>query len=157
MDQIEPAKRIKLSDKPCYLYHVTTQNWGPKRVLRPLSSNSKIVGNRGGNEPEIARICVGPDVARCLASIYWYIEKERVNIYRTARKVCSVEPWNVRDACVTQERWLLKSTTFHKVASISKSVIGMLPVLSAHDISDHFLKLKEIINILKENRINLMP
>lgn len=126
MSLLSKAKS-RISDDKRFLYHITTERWGPKRRLIPLpDDHPKIVG-RGPDEPEIARICVSLSPADCLSAIYWYIDRWKpLQIYRTARKVHYVNPWSVHDSHITNEKWLITPTVFVKEGSLPVEIFYLV-------------------------------
>lgn len=93
---------------PRYYYHLTDQDWGKTKILRPRSSGC----NRDSAfEPDTARICVSSTISGCFVAKYVQ-DMHEFYIYRTKRKVCAVPPVEVLDHKITNEYWLLNTTKF---------------------------------------------
>jgi len=74
--------------------------------------------NRCDDEPDFPKICVAPTVPGCLVALpasCWY---SMIYVYRTAEPVRSVKPWDVVDADVTGERWIVEDCDFIQVGKI---------------------------------------
>jgi hypothetical protein len=106
--------------KPQYWYHLTNQiNWGHYKTLKPKSN---VVFEDAG-EPALPRICVGPSVPHCLASIH---PSTLFKVYRTKYKVRAVIPWRVSDVSITKERWLVQPTEFVFVRRLDKDISSFI-------------------------------
>lgn len=91
-----------------YYYHLSSLYLdGPEVTLVPR----KYGENRGEGEPEVRRICVAPSPEHCIIALGDLLD-EKVYVYRTKNKVKGTEPYDVPDAVVTQERWLIRPTKF---------------------------------------------
>ncbi len=106
--------------EPQFFYHVTDKNWGQKKQLLPRDNNCAGVWCRDSNEPNTARICVCPTVAKCISAI----EMDREHrIYRTLRPCRARYPRRVLDSRITTERWLVRPTAFVLVGFLSEELI----------------------------------
>lgn len=110
-----------------YYYHVTSCDWPTSVVLRPTADGE----NRGYEEPELPRTCVGPTVSKCLCSIPLSMTAGAMYVYRTKSRVTPRWPYRVYDYKFTGERWLTRSVRFVKVATISTGVISKLSKLQS--------------------------
>jgi hypothetical protein len=108
-------------DAKGYFYHVTdNSNWANEIRLKP-----RITSRCDQNEPEVFRICVCPTVVGCFMAACYTEGYHRV--YRTKRKVSSVKPYDVYDAEVTGERWLLEPTDFVLIHDFGEEDIKNFP------------------------------
>lgn len=104
-----------------FYYHVTTNDcWDHSVWLKP-----RITNRADCDEPTVPRICVCPTVAGCFIAACYTEGYKRV--YRTRRKVWAVEPYNVYDAKITGEMWLLEPTEFVQVHDFSEDEIKNFP------------------------------
>jgi len=110
-------KKLKRTKRPEYFYHITEQKWSKKITLTPRVHGFK----RGGGEPCIARTCVGPSVAYCLASTV--LDSSNFRVYRTKKKILSYYPVEVEDSMFTREKWLLDPTLFTHICNIPDDLI----------------------------------
>ena len=115
------SKTLKRTSKPQFYYHVTNQNWEEKVILFPRDSGE----NRGWFEPDVSRICVGPDIVRCFIAIPY--SKQTNYTYRTYRKTYAYYPYDVCDSIITGEKWLTDPTTFVKIGEIPKNIMKDFP------------------------------
>ena len=91
-----------------HYYHLSSLYLGgPEVILVPRKEGE----NRGEGEPEVRRICVAPSPEHCMIALGDLLD-EKVYVYRTKNKVKGTEPYDVPDAVVTQERWLIRPTKF---------------------------------------------
>lgn len=100
-----------------YYYHVTEEYWGDRKVLKPRS----IGCNRDISELNIPRICVAPSIEQCLIAIY-ISRKYDYCVYRTLNPIsdCDIKnPIRISDAYITEEKWIIKKTTFIYLGNIS--------------------------------------
>lgn len=104
-----------------YWYHVSSTLHDLEITLFPKDNINGF--NRNPMEPNINRICVGPTIAHCLAAIPYSIFAP-YDIYRTKSPVKATRAHGVFDAKVTLEGWLLKSTTFINVGTITMKEIA---------------------------------
>jgi hypothetical protein len=92
-----------------FYYHITNKLWPKKIKLHPRVRGK----NRSPLEPNIKRICVSDTISGCLASIGpCYNFHDQLYVYRTYRKIIANEPFDIYDSDITNEKWLLKSTSF---------------------------------------------
>jgi len=104
-----------------YYYHVTQKIWPYKKLLKPKSYGS----NRGDDEPTDRRICVAPTIEGCLLALGSCLDcYNRAFVYRTSNKVIAKKPYDVDDAKITGEMWLIRPTSFEQYGEI---LIGNLP------------------------------
>jgi len=132
---------------PSFLFHITNKkSWGKKRILKP-----KIKGiNRAIEEPEISRTCVSPSISRCLLALP-YDDNTSYYIYRTYQKVRGYYPYDVKDSCITLEKWLTTPITFIKIGEISTDIMKKLPDETCCFIEEQREALPKIKKILKDN------
>lgn len=93
------------------LFHVTNEDWGNEIILHPrVSKRFKWLG-----EPETPRICVAetPEQAWFAAGS----DSFPTRIYECYSDY-SILAKNVKDSCVTGERWILESTKFKLIGEI---------------------------------------
>lgn len=107
-----------------YYYHITQKNWPPKKLLKPKSYGS----NRGDDEPTDCRICVAPTIEGCLLALGCCLDNWRpAFVYRTSNKAIAKKPYDVTDAKITGEMWLIKPTSFEQYGEIIiKNLPGLL-------------------------------
>jgi hypothetical protein len=92
-----------------YYYHITQKRWSNKKILKPRSYGA----NRGHGEPDDLRICVAPTIEGCLLALGSCLEYYKTTyVYRTSNKVIAKKPYEVDDAKITGEMWLIRPTTF---------------------------------------------
>ena len=107
-----------------HYYHVTqAADWGKEIRLKPRNFGR----NRAPEEPQTARICVGPSVAHCLTALgsSLYISTP-IHIYRTKYRVTAVKPNHVEDARITKEMWLLRPIRFVHVGTLDAERVDAL-------------------------------
>jgi len=145
--------RIYRTRIPEYYYHVTRRRWGNLVTLKPRSDGY----NRALEEPDIARICVGPSVAYCLASTI--VPKRGLNVYRTKSRVLGYYPIEVMDSRYTREKWLLHPTDFVRVGYVPWSVIKEIRSEHSDGSDNDYLKGKvaKVQGILKRNNCPEYP
>jgi len=104
-----------------YYYHITQKDWRYKKKLKPKSYGS----NRGDEEPNDRRICVSPTIEGCLLALGCCLGGSRpAYVYRTSSIVIAKKPYNVDDAKITGEMWLIRPTSFELFGRI---IIRNLP------------------------------
>lgn len=82
-------------------------------MLRPFDSNDPHVIHRGGEEPDVSRLCVAPSIFGCLIALSWSEhDSDILKIYKTLTPVRTSKPFGVIDAHLTGERWITKPTPF---------------------------------------------
>lgn len=101
-----------------YWYFVTQDFMGHEMCLEPRRPHSA-----GSGEPTIKRICVAPTAAHCMSAIY-LSQHEPIYVYRTARRLNATKAWDVIDASITGEHFLLRKTKFEFVASLSAAWVN---------------------------------
>ncbi len=110
-------KDMKLATRT-FLYHITPRRWRHSVILKP-----RHCGISG--EPKFARICTCPSPAQCLIAINFRGGGDiNYYIYRTQQPLRGCYTWQVQDAVITAERWLLKPTKFIRVATLRKGTIA---------------------------------
>ena len=97
-----------------YWYFVTDSFKDEILTLEP-----RIPDTANSDEGYILRICVAPTVIQCLGAIWPKNLDNGLTVYRTTKKVKGHLPKKVSDQCITDERWLLDSTTFQKIEFIN--------------------------------------
>jgi len=148
-------KRVKI---PKFYYHITDKDFGDKVLLKPLKSDNDLTYNRDSSEPNTSRICVGPDIASCLAAIplspyntYTY------RVYKTNRKIRPFFPIGVKDSEISGERWIRRQTIFVLKIKLPDHVLA---AIALGDLTYGFATEKclfEIKKILKRKGINNTP
>jgi hypothetical protein len=95
-----------------YYYHIRQSgSWGEKVTLEPRADGP----NRNDLEPDVPRICVAPTIAQCIVALGNIINARPIYVYRTAKKLSTkevVEPWEVPDAMITDEAWIVEPCEF---------------------------------------------
>jgi len=115
----------KVPEKQFY-YHITDKDFGEVILLKPRHTNDDTPHRPPYNEaPDVARICVSPTIAHCLAALPLYILKD-YKVYRTKRKIQAYFPIDVCDSRFTREKWILIPTTFVFRISLPNSFIRNL-------------------------------
>lgn len=112
-----------------FYYHVTNQDFGKEVVLIPR----KYGDNRSDEEPQLPRICVAPTIEGCLISLGLNcidVDKQ-LNIYRTKYKVETMKPYDVCDAYITGERWVVDPTSFVRYGTI-KLYVKLVDILNIY-------------------------
>ena len=104
--------------KPEFFYHITDKWWKKRVKLHPKTDGP----HRDPDEPKIARICVSKTIYGCVSAISCCLGT-RMYIYRTYHRVKAAYTWGVADARITQERWLVRPTTFLRVGKIPTKYI----------------------------------
>lgn len=121
-----------------YFYHVTDNSlWGDLIRLEP-----RVTYRCDPREPEVSRICVCPTVVGCFMGACYSEGYSRV--YRTKRKVWCVEPYNVYDSKVTDEKWLLEPTEFVLIHDFSEEEIKQFPPSFDHFCSNKGVLMSQI-------------
>lgn len=107
-----------------FYFHLTTRKWPEKIRLKPMRYDDIPSSHRCDDcyEPDLKKICVAPTIAGCLSAILPCVTGE-LAIYKTARKVETVDPWNVSDVEITGERWIVRPATFVKIGIIPPSIL----------------------------------
>jgi len=98
-----------------YYYHITQKNWPYKKKLKPKSYGS----NRSDEEPDDRRICVSSTIEGCLLALGSCLDWRATFIYRTSSKVVAKKPYNVEDAKITGEMWLVRPSSFELYGEIN--------------------------------------
>jgi len=107
--QLKPDKIAR------FYYHITRESdWGEEITLNPIGGNN---GNRAFDEPKNARTCVAPSIENCLCAIV-YGDADPYYIYRTKEKVIAYWPYQVEDATLTRERWIINPQSFILVGTL---------------------------------------
>jgi hypothetical protein len=97
-----------------YYYHITQKKWAYKKLLKPKSYGS----NRGDDEPVDRRICVSPTIEGCLLALGCCLSYAPAFVYRTSNKVIANKPYDVQDAKITGEMWLIRPASFERYGEI---------------------------------------
>jgi hypothetical protein len=134
-------RSLKRDPNRKFYYHLTTSRLGKKRLLIPRDYGM----HRGIGQPNLARICVGPDVAHCFSAIPLYNKKYYV--YRTYRKVEAYYPYNVFDSNITKERWIINPTVFILVNEIPLYVSKCINVITDHTPDCYPVKQKQYLKL----------
>lgn len=111
--------------KKAHYYHLSPKDFGDSIIFHPRNRMY------GGEAPKVGRICVAPSFTHCLSAIF-FIQKEAY-LYRTLKKVQAHYPYRVHDSKNTKEKWLLNSTEFIKINTISEKVMRYLSDIQEED------------------------
>lgn len=103
---------IKWSDKR-YWYFVTQVDMGNVMSLNPRTPHGMC-----DDEPLLKRICVAPTAHHCMSAISIY-SGSPIYVYRTRKAVRARKPYNVGDASLTREHWLVTRTRFTRVTTMT--------------------------------------
>lgn len=151
-------------------YHITTRNLGKEICLHPFIPDSCY-------EPLIPRICVAPTVGHCLGALrhsvlsyryvyftigkafypknqYEPVDKSKYPFNNSCRRKGKYLIYEVCDAKITEEKWLLKPTVFHRLTILSLDFLKRanedFPNFEIGDGQDE--EQKEFIKLVNENR-----
>lgn len=107
-----------------HYYHITDQEWKDEITLHPKSDGE----HRPPNEPDTPRTCVGPTPWHCLIATGQLHDCDTLYIYCTKYPIEAQKPEEVMDSHITKEMWILKSTQFVQISSISADLVfSLLP------------------------------
>ncbi|MCK9272943.1 hypothetical protein M0P65_05340 [Candidatus Gracilibacteria bacterium] len=111
-------KKISLDLRPKKYYHLTQSNKLKSLIvaLNPKGSGE----NRPCEEPNIFRICVAPTISGCISAGVFYPTRD-IRIYSTTIKAWTT--FDVKDAKITGEKWILESCYFKLEGTIPKKII----------------------------------
>jgi len=108
-----------------YYFHITANHsWEDEKLLTPRSFGE----NRDMQyEPKDARICVCPSIVGCIVALSCTLPMEANRcVFRTKYKVEAIKPYNVLDAYITGEHWIVEPTTFIRYGNVN---LNKLPVI----------------------------
>lgn len=110
------SKKVKTDTKKKYYYHLTQEQLeeddNGKVFLLPMNGN-----NRANDEPSGNRICVSTSPEGCFVAIPFWSGRD-FYLYRTVNKITAKIPYDVGDAKVTGERWILGKRLFKRVLTL---------------------------------------
>ena len=157
-----------------YAYHITMQNWGKSKVLKPRKTGY----NRACDEPQVSRTCVCPTIEGCLIALgaclpfvyaglgyIWSAKTEEYSkrkiyayVYRTENPVGLNKPYEVDDAQITGERWLIKPAKFILIGKILLDNRGILKHVQRLNPGNRaeIIKQKNVLNKLKKAKLSYM-
>lgn len=142
-------------------YHISRKDFGPEVKFLPRTPITACQG-----EPDTPRICVSPSLAGCLvAGVIGFICDKHIYIYATHAH--AVPAYEVFDADVTEEHWILKPAIFKKVGQLkvddvdseAKQLMKLvnMPYLEEDDMINHSRAKQEMEDWLKTVDLSLEP
>lgn len=115
------SKKVKTDTKKKYYYHLTDQQLeeddNGNVFLLPMNGI-----NRADDEPSGNRICVSTTPEGCFVAIPVWSGYDHF-LYRTVNKITAKIPYDVGDAKVTGERWILGKRKFKRVLAVETDSI----------------------------------
>lgn len=108
---------MKIDYTKRYYFHISKKDLHLRGTKERFTLHPKggVTELRLDTEPDVKRICVGPSIIHCLSAIPAFCDG--YNIYRTINKVKAHFPYDVTDAHITHERWLLEPTEFKLIGT----------------------------------------
>lgn len=102
------------------MFHVTTEDWGDSKILHPRQPQTM-----SDSEPRTPRVCFAPTLWQCFVAVDvgWYDDFEDWHVYEISDDMPLVEPFNVHDSDLTEEKWSILPTKVKYLDTIPSSVI----------------------------------